>query len=333
MKLLASLYVALQEGLTSPRAKHVAERIAVALALAAFVLHLALIGLGHFGWVQFGNHRIADLLTNPIAAIYTPFSFILIYEVYLLVYYLPKSITQYIAKQYEIIALIIIRRVFKDIANLRLREDWFRSPSDLQFTCDIAATLVLFLLIIAFHRLARDRPLPLAPSGWSPDLKRFILYKKLMSLLLVPILLFLAIHSLIDWVRESFFLGLDPLRAATDVNKVFFEDFFAVLVMADVFLLLLSLLQTDRFPKVMRNSGFVISTILIKISFGATGLMNDALILGGVAFGVGILWAHNVFERTVGESDELAPPDLLRERQDSPDATRSATVPRCPAGP
>jgi len=315
LKKLTSLYLALQDGLISPRAKHLAERFAVGLALFAFVFHLALVGLVHFGLIQFENSRIADLLANPIAAIYTPFSFILIYEVYLLVYYLPKSITQYIAKQYEIIALIIIRRVFKDIANLRLHEDWFRSPSDLQFTYDIAATLVLFLLIIAFHRLARDRPVPIAePSGWSPDLKRFILYKKLMSLLLVPILFFLAVHSLVEWIRESFFLGIDPLRAATDVNKIFFEDFFAVLVMADVFLLLLSLLQTDRFPKVIRNSGFVISTILIKTSFGATGLVNVALILGGVAFGVGILWAHNVFERTVGDADDPAPPDPPRDR-------------------
>jgi len=79
-------------------------------------------------------------LADPIAAIYTPFSFILVYEVYLLIYYLPASITQYIAKQYEIITLIVIRRLFKDIANIELTANWFQNQDDLQFTYDIITT-------------------------------------------------------------------------------------------------------------------------------------------------------------------------------------------------
>ena len=65
-----------------------------------FFVHLFLICLAYLG--LFGETP-PDLLADPIAAIYTPFSFILIYEVYLLIFFLPASITQYIAKQYEII--------------------------------------------------------------------------------------------------------------------------------------------------------------------------------------------------------------------------------------
>ena len=132
----------------------------VAIALVAFLLHLLLIGLRSLDLLPPHGHYLDELLTNPVAAIYTPFSFILVYEVYLLVFYLPQSITQYIARQYEIITLIIVRRIFKDIANLELTPDWFSRPSDLQLTCDIAATLILFLLIILFYRLARNRPGP-----------------------------------------------------------------------------------------------------------------------------------------------------------------------------
>ena len=51
----------------------------------------------------------AALLRDPTSAIYTPFSILLVYEAYLMIYYLRRSTTIYIAKQYEVIALILIR--------------------------------------------------------------------------------------------------------------------------------------------------------------------------------------------------------------------------------
>jgi len=297
---MKSIYNTLQERFISERARHVGERVVVTIALVAFAVHLILIALRYFDWLPAHSHHLDELLTNPIAAIYTPFSFILVYEVYLLLFYLPQSITQYIARQYEIITLIIVRRIFKDIANLELTTEWFSRPKDLQLTYDIAATLILFLLIILFYRLAPSRPVSeekMEPH--STELRRFIYCKNVISLLLVPVLLGLAVYSFAVWTKETFFMVSIETVSVSDVNKVFFEDFFSILVMVDVFLLLLSLIHNDSFPKVIRNSGFVISTILIKISFGAEGIVNVALILAGVSFGVAILWAHNLFERTI----------------------------------
>ena len=108
--------------LLSEETKEKSERVILWIALISFIIHLLLIGLIHFNIITV--HEPSNLLKNPIAAIYTPFSFVLVYEVYLLVYYLPKSISTYISKQYEIIALIIIRRLFKDLSDLSLTFDW-----------------------------------------------------------------------------------------------------------------------------------------------------------------------------------------------------------------
>jgi len=108
------------------------EQFIVGLAIGSFLLHLLVIFLVDFDILPLNES--SDLLKNPIAAIYTPFSFILLYEVYLLVYYLPKSITIYIGKQYEIITLILIRRVFKDLSQIELTSDWFSIQNDLQLT-------------------------------------------------------------------------------------------------------------------------------------------------------------------------------------------------------
>jgi hypothetical protein len=109
-----------------------------------------MIGLIHFNIITITGGA-SNLLKNPIAAIYTPFSFILVYEVYLLIYYLPKSTSTYITKQYEIIALVIIRRLFKDLSDLSLSPNWFNIKNDLQFTYDLVTSVLLFYLIYLFQ--------------------------------------------------------------------------------------------------------------------------------------------------------------------------------------
>ena len=131
------------------------EKIIIRIAIVSFIIHLSLIFLNQLN--LFGFFSENDLFTNPISAIYTPFSFILIYEVYLLIYYLPKSMTIYIGKQYEIIMLIVIRRLFKDLSNISLDEKWFQTAENLQFIYDIITTLILFLLIHFFYKMNKLR--------------------------------------------------------------------------------------------------------------------------------------------------------------------------------
>ena len=123
--------------LLSHTAKGRSERVILVVAIASYLVHLSLIFLANQGYIP----SRSGFLTNPIAAIYTPFSFILVFEVYMLIFYLPRSTSFYIGKQYEIITLIIIRRIFKDIGNLELQTDWFNNKNDLQFTYDAVTSL------------------------------------------------------------------------------------------------------------------------------------------------------------------------------------------------
>ena len=82
-----------------------------------------------------------------------------------------------------------------------------------------------------------------------------------------------------------------------DVNDIFFDEFFTLLIVVDVILLLASFYYTDKFHKVIRNSGFIISTILIRLSFSVSGLLNIGLIIGAIVFGLLILIIHNKFEK------------------------------------
>ena len=127
-------------------------------------------------------------------------------------------------------------------------------------------------------------------------IQMFILLKKAIALLLVPLLLFLAFYTFSDWALSIWKDYEDGIVAFKDINNVFFDEFFTVLIIVDVLLLLASFFYSDRFHEIIRNSGFVISTILLKISFSTEGIVSNALIIGAVLFGLLILLIYNRFE-------------------------------------
>ena len=276
----------------SEKFKDRSENVIIYISIVAFIIHLLFIFLNKFN--LFNLELVASLFNNPIAAIYTPFSFILIYEVYLLVYYLPKSTTIYIGKQYEIILLIIIRRIFKDISNLELTNNWFDVKYDLIFLYDIVAVVVLFFLIFIFYRLS---DLQKKEVIISEKMERFISIKNGIASLLVPLLLILSFYSFFNWILQSFLSVNALVYKFEDINKIFFEDFFTVLILVDVLILLFSFLHSDKFSTVIRNSGFIISTIMIKLSFNTEGILNDILLVFSVVFGILILLIHNKYDK------------------------------------
>ncbi len=286
----------------SENSKQNIERIILVLAITSFVLHLGCIYLAEY--IPFLNPD-SPLLGSPIAAVYTPFSFILVYEVYLLVYYLPRSITTYISKQYEIISLIIIRRLFKDLANLKLTTDWFSIKDDLQFTYDILASVMLFYLLYWFYRLNKNRKIRYTENmALTNAVSKFVRFKKTIAVVLVPLLFCLAVYTFGKWGYIEFMDNNGSLKELKNINNIFFDEFFTVLIVVDVLLLLVSFFYTDRYHKVIRNSGFVISTILIRVSFSVDGLVNTVLIVFAVIFGLVILAIHNQFEKHLEQLPE-----------------------------
>ena len=278
--------------LLSDKTRTTTEKIILNIALLSFFVHLLIIYLLNFNVIEFSSDT--ELLNNPISAIYTPFSFILIYEVYLLIYYLPKSFTTYITKQYEIITLIIIRKLFKDLSSLELSSNWFEIKGDLQFTYDLIASLLLFLFIYLFQKQGKKKVKQ--QLNLKPDIEKFVKKKRLIAVILVPLFLFMALDTLFKW-SNGMSITTNEFPSLESINNLFFDQFFTVLILVDVVLLLISFFYTDQFHKIIRNSGFIISTILIRMSFGVNGLTNTILILVAVLFGLAILSIHNKYEK------------------------------------
>ena len=265
------------------------EKLILFLATSGFIIHLLLILLNNKGYVDLSFFN-DSLFVNPISAIYTPFSFILIYEAFLLIYYLPRSFTTSIAKQFEIMSLILIRKIFKDIPEVNLSDNWILNENNLQLIYDLTGVLIVFYLIYLFKKLKDNLPqLPV-----HTNLERFLGYKKLISLLLIPTLILLCIFSFLDWYGAVFIGG----ENSPNIDYLFFVEFFGILILVDVFILLISFQYTERYSQLVRNTGFIISTILLRLSFNAVGLTSIILLICGIIFGLIILYIYNKMERT-----------------------------------
>ena len=277
------------DGIFSENNRKKIESFTIWSASIGFIFHLSLVLLNNNSIINIGNESL--LLTNPISAIYTPFSIILYYEIFLLIFYLPRSFTTSILKQFEIISLIVIRRIFYDIPKLDLgSNNWFENADNLQITYDLICILILFFLIYLFNYVKTNIDIK---KGKNID--KFIDSKKIISVLLIPVMIVLFIIGLYNWYS----IGISTNFASSFyyVNEVFYNTFFSILIIADVFILLLSFLYTERYSQIMRNTGFIICTILIRLSFSSTGLTNLLLIISSVLFGLLILKIYSLMNK------------------------------------
>jgi len=252
------------------------ELLILRVAVFAFLFHLIIIFLGN-NFIYFKN-----LQHSYLKAIYTPFSFILFYEVFLLVIIIPKSISEFIGKQFEVITLITLRSFFHDIADLDLKNSInINNPEFISLLYDLIASLIMLSLTILYYKIYQNN----RKSEIVNELNNFINIKKLVSLSMILILFLLSISSFFVWGKEM--LGaLELKQNYPDPNTVFYTDFFSIMIFVDVLLLIISFIYHFSFFTIFRNASFIITTILIRMSLTIEKPMNYIIILIGFLFSI-----------------------------------------------
>jgi hypothetical protein len=252
------------------------ELLILRAAIFAFLLHLIIIFLGNnFTYFQNFQH-------SYLKAIYTPFSFILFYEVFLLVIIIPKSISEFIGKQFEVITLITLRSFFHDIAELDLKNSInIYNPDFISLMYDLCAALVMLSLTILYYKIYQNN----GKAEVVNQLNNFINIKKMVSLGMIVILLLLSISSFYNWGSEMI-IALQTGKNFPNSNAVFYSDFFSIMIFVDVLLLIISFTYHFSFFTIFRNASFIITTILIRMSLTIEKPMNYIIILIGFLFSI-----------------------------------------------
>jgi hypothetical protein len=265
----------------TPKNVRAFEVFIIRLAVLFFVAHLALIFLLNNVPAMYRGESF-----NYLKAIYTPFSFILAYEVFLLVIILPESMTEFIGKQFEIITLITLRSFFHDIADVHMHTPLqISDPAVVSLGYDLIASLIMFGLTVTFHRLHhRQRE----PDGKEP-LERFINLKKSMSLGLLVVLAVTSFYNVQSWLSHAI-PALTNQTEFPDPNAFFYLDFFNLMIYADVLLLIISFLYDSSFYTVTRNASFIISTVLLRLSLSMERPSNHVITIVAFAFSIAVMF-------------------------------------------
>jgi hypothetical protein len=242
-----------------------------------FLAALTLIELNSLGWLPafLGQH----ISMNRFDSVTQTFTLVLVLEVVDLVFSLPRSTSKSVGKQFEILALILLRNAFKELTNLPFPID-ITGHTDvvIRLATDGGGALVVFVLLGAYKYAQRC-----APKHWAPEiLEKFIAAKKLVALIVLGSFLSMGLYNALLLVR-----GLPQI----DV----FHDFYTVLIFTDILIVLIAQRYMPEFHAIFRNSGFALSTLFIRMALTADTTLSVIVGVGAMIFAVCLTYASNHF--------------------------------------
>ncbi len=263
------------------------QKIVTGALVVSFVTALVAIELSRQGLLPtFLQGRIPS---NHYQAINIAFTFVLALEVVSLIFILPCSVSKSLGKQFEILALILIRSSFKEFAAL---------PEPIAFTdqidvlwrilADGGGAIAIFALLGLYTKLL-EKSQETLPQG--PIRDRFVTSKKSVALALLAIFTGMGLYN--GWLLLN---GGEFFH--------FFQHFYTVLIFSDILLVLIAQCFLPEFRGVFRNSGYALATLLIRLSLAAPAFYNVLIGLASALFAVALTLVYNYFytQKTLPES-------------------------------
>ena len=252
--------------------------MAINFAIVGFLLHLLCCVLYDFKYIE--SDDLKSLFDSYLDALYTPFSIILAYEVYELIRAIPESFSNSIGKQFEVVTLLVVRDIFKNLADLG-GSDNVTIDADVAFIAlEALAFVVLFGTALYFRsQTSNSKSVPQQDAS----IQAFIQQKKNLACGLVLVYVLVALYSFTNWSRGV-------IDGETGLSRtVFFSDFFTWLIVSDIIILLVSYKHITDFPQLARNTGFILSTVVIRVGIGIPGYTGAALFILSAALAACVL--------------------------------------------
>lgn len=247
------------------------------LLVLVFIFGLAGIQLNRLNLLP---EAIAALTpTNHLEAIELVFTVLLAFEVLSLLFSLVYSVSISVGKQVEILSLVLLRDIFKEISKLHEPIVWSEMS---HFMVNIGAlalgALTIFIILSFYYRQIEQKPL----SSDERDTATFIVIKKFIALIMLAG--FLVILAINWW--SSLFYGL-PNRT--------FESFYTLLIFSDILIMLISMRYGSCYRVAFRNSGFAIATLIIRVALISPPLYSAIIGVCSALLVVGIRISYNKY--------------------------------------
>lgn len=262
-----------------------ARRATGTVLVVMFVAVLAVVEFGRRGWLPDALHVVVP--RSHFVAVSVVFTFLLVLEVAGLIFALARSVADSVGKQFELLALILIREVFVELGNAGEPLEWAGLRGGLPHIAgNMLGALIVFALLVPFYRIQHHR----AITSDGADQASFVRAKKAVSVTLLGAFIYLGGERL-----ASTLAGGTPAP--------FFASVYTVLVLSDVLLVLVSLRYSTTFRVVFRNAAFAAATVLIRLALSAPPFVNVLLAAGASVFVLATTMAYNAWR----EEDRTPP--------------------------
>ena len=272
------------------------RRLSLIFAITGFLLHLLLWLAYKIEVLDIGSAS-PELLDSPLDALYTPFSVLLAYEVYQLIRAIPESFSTAVGKQFEIVTLLVVRDIFKQLSDLDFSGGW-SIDSELKFIIVECFTFVILFITSLIYRANSSTEMKL--DFQNEDLVKFVQNKRIIALFLLGTYAIIALFSFTNWC-----ISISEGDGSV-TREIFFLDFFTVLILADILILLISYGYSIDFTNLARNTGFILSTVVLRVAISAGGLSSTILFMLGGLIGIAVLVISLKFEGFENEENYLS---------------------------
>ena len=239
------------------------------LLVFLFLCSLAAIELNRQGFLP--TDLAALVSKNHFFAVHAAFTVILILEVISLIFVLPCSFSKSLGKQFEILSLILIRNAFKELSYFSEPLTYLGNEDKvLHILASGFGALLVFVLLGVYYKIQKRSE----EDGRHMDLYGFVASKKAISLLLLFSFLLMGGYSAYQTL-----LGLE--------HPDFLHGFYTQLILTDILIVLVSQCFHPSAKMIFRNSGYALSTLMIRIALIAPVYYN--VLLGAAAMVFAIL--------------------------------------------
>ena len=244
-----------------------------------FLLELLLIEAKRQGWLPDFLYPYVKS-TNYFYAVNFAFTLLLVFEVVELVFSMAHSVAGSVGKQFEILSLILLRSSFKEFTYFNQPIDWHEVGEPMRhILSDASGALLIFLALGVYYRLLKHQKI----TNSEDEQVKFVVAKKILALGMLLVYTVIGGVAMWMWVKTG------------TASPPFFQTFYTILIFADFLLIFISLRYSGCYHVLFRNSGFALSTVVIRVALTAPPYYSAGLGICAMIFVLGITWAYNRF--------------------------------------
>jgi len=253
-------------------------RIISTVLIFVFFSALILVFLNRNG--AFSPKTAALLADNYFFAVEVVFRILLAVEIITMVFVLAYSVSDSVAKQFEILSLILLRQAFKEFSYIELPLDLEHDNLPITYMLsDIFGALLIYIGIFYFGKIQKHRRFTIDDD----EQGKFNSVKKMLALGMIIIFLSIGLYDLIAYFTH-------------DKHFEFFSLFYTILIFTDILIVIFALRYSHSYCVVFRNTGYAVATILIRMSLSMPHYFDALLGLLALFFVIIMSIFFNKFE-------------------------------------